>query len=63
MFYQEIKQRPQFLLSRFLPVPIRTDGCKSEGGGEVKCQYVGGHLLKRVTPARHRANQQFASFD
>jgi hypothetical protein len=38
--YEEITERPPFLLSCFLPVPIRTDGCKYEVGGEVKCQYV-----------------------
>jgi hypothetical protein len=49
MFYEEVVQTRPFLLRRFLPTPIGTEGCKSEVGGEVKCRYVDGHLLKRVT--------------
>lgn len=49
MFYEEIAEDRPFLLRRFLPTPIGTQGCKSEVGSDVKCQYVGGHLLKRVT--------------
>ena len=49
MFYEEIAEDRPFLLRRFLPTPIGTQGCKSEVGSEVKCRYVGGHLLKRVT--------------
>jgi hypothetical protein len=49
MFYEEVAEERPFLLRRFLPTPIGTEGCKSEVGAEVKCRYVGGHLLKRVT--------------
>ena len=49
MFYEEIAEDRPFLLRRFLPTPIRSQGCKSTIGGEVKCQYVGGHLVKRAT--------------
>ena len=49
MFYEEIAEDRPFLLRRFLPTPIGSQGCKSTIGGEVKCQYVGGHLVKRVT--------------
>ena len=49
MFYEEIAEDRPFLLSRFLPAPIGSQGCKSIIGEEVKCQYVGGHLVKRVT--------------
>ena len=49
MFYEEIAEDRPFLLRRFLPTPIGTQGCKSEVGSDVKCQYVGGHLVKRVT--------------
>jgi hypothetical protein len=49
MFYEEIAEDRPFLLRRFLPTPIETRGCKSTVGGEVKCQYMGGHLVKRVT--------------
>lgn len=49
MFYEEITEDRPFLLRRFLPTPIGSQGCKSTIGGEVKCQYVGGHLVKRAT--------------
>ena len=49
MFYEEIAEDRPFLLRRFLPTPIGSQGCKSTVGGEVKCQYVGGHLVKRAT--------------
>jgi hypothetical protein len=49
MFYEEVAEQRPFLLRRFLPTPIGTQGCKSTVGGEVKCHYVDGHLLKRVT--------------
>jgi hypothetical protein len=49
MFYEEIAAGRPFLLRRFLPTPIGTQGCKSEVGSDVKCRYVGGHLVKRVT--------------
>src|ERR1700741_1750688 len=49
MFYEEIAIDRPFLLRRFLPTPIGTQGCKSQVGGEVKCRYVDGHLVKRVT--------------
>jgi hypothetical protein len=48
MFYEEITEGRPFLLRRFLPTPIGTQGCKSEVGTDVKCRYVGGHLVKRV---------------
>lgn len=56
MFYEEIAKGPPFFLRLLLPVPVGTEGCKFEVGSEVKCRYVGGHLLKRVTqiiPARN----------
>lgn len=49
MFYEEIAEDRPFLLRHFVPIPIGTQGCKSEVGSDVKCRYVGGHLLKRVT--------------
>lgn len=49
MFYEEVAKEPPFFLRRFLPTPIGTEGCKSEVGSHVKCRYVDGHLLKRVT--------------
>ena len=49
MFYEQIDRKPPWYLRMLLPVPIRTEGRKSEVGDEAMCLYVGGHLLKRVT--------------
>jgi hypothetical protein len=49
IFYEEIVEDRPLLLRRFLPIPIGTQGCKSQVGSDVKCRYVGGDLLKRVT--------------
>ena len=49
MFYEEVPKMRPLLLRRFLPTPIGTQGCKSQVGSEVKCRYVDGHLVKRVT--------------
>jgi hypothetical protein len=49
MFYEEIADDRPFFLRRFLPTPIGTQGCKSQVGSDIKCRYVGGHLIKRVT--------------
>ncbi|MGZ5536966.1 MAG: SRPBCC family protein [Chthoniobacterales bacterium] len=49
MFYEEVAKCPPFFLRWILPIPLATEGCKFEVGSEVKCRYVGGHLLKRVT--------------
>jgi hypothetical protein len=59
MFYEEIAQDRPFLLRRFLPTPIGTQGCKSQVGSDVKCRYVGGHLLKRVTSIVRGHNYAF----
>ncbi|HVY62506.1 MAG TPA: SRPBCC family protein [Planctomycetota bacterium] len=49
MFYEQLDERPPFYLRLLLPVPIRTEGRKSEVGDEALCLYEGGHLVKRVT--------------
>lgn len=59
MFYEEIAGDRPFLLRRFLPTPIATEGCKSTIGGEVKCRYVGGHLVKRATHIIQERNYSF----
>ena len=59
MFYEDIAEDRPFLLRRFLPTPIGTQGCKSEVGTVVKCQYVGGHLCKRVTRIVRAHNYAF----
>jgi hypothetical protein len=59
MFYEEIAESPAFFLRRLVPVPLGTEGCKFEVGGEVKCRYVSGHLLKRVTQITQARNYAF----
>lgn len=49
MFYEQIEQAPPFYLRWLLPVPVRTEGRKSQVGDEARCLYVGGHLIKQVT--------------
>jgi hypothetical protein len=59
MFYEQIEKRPALLLRLALPVPMRTEGGKWEVGNEVKCHYLGGHLLKRVTQITRGRNYAF----
>ena len=49
LFYEEVIAPPPFFLRWLLPVPLGTAGSKAIVGGEVKCRYDGGHLLKRVS--------------
>ena len=49
MFYEQIAERPPLHLRLLLPLPIGTEGPKSQVGDEARCLYEGGHLLKRVT--------------
>lgn len=56
LFYEQIEERPPLHLRLLLPLPIRTEGAKSEVGDEARCSYEGGHLLKRIIridPGRH----------
>ena len=48
-FYEQIDELPPLHLRWLLPLPIRTEGWKPELGGEVRCLYESGHLVKRVT--------------
>jgi len=59
MFYEEIAEDRPFILRRLLPTPIGTQGCKSQVGADVRCRYVGGHLLKRVTRVIRGRNYAF----
>jgi hypothetical protein len=59
LFFEEISESLPFLLRALLPRPTGTEGCKSEVGGEVKCRYVGGHLVKRVTRVIHGRSYSF----
>ena len=60
MFYEQLEEKPPFYLRWLLPVPIRTEGKKSEVGDEALCLYVGGHLVKRVTQIDPRRLYAFA---
>jgi len=56
LFYEQIQDRPPLLLRLLLPVPLRTEGAKSQVGDDVRCVYECGTLIKRITridPARH----------
>lgn len=59
VFYEQIEKRPPLLLRVLLPVPIRAKGRKSEVDDEVTCQYVSGHLRKRVTRVTHGRSYAF----
>jgi hypothetical protein len=60
MFYEQLDERPPLLLRFLLPVPIRTEGRKSEVGDEALCLYHGGHLVKRVTDVERGLRYAFA---
>ncbi len=56
LFYEQLEERPPLLLRLLLPIPVATEGTKSQVGDEVKCVYACGHLVKRITsiePNRH----------
>jgi hypothetical protein len=59
MFYEQIGRRLPILLRLLLPAPIRTEGRRSRVGDVVKCHYVGGHLLKRVTEITSGRSYEF----
>jgi hypothetical protein len=59
MFYEQIEGRPPLLLRLLLPVPLRTEGRKSEVGDQIICRYVRGHLRKRVTHVTPERNYTF----
>lgn len=48
-FYEEIPERPPFLLRFLLPCPVRSEGGKTCVGATVRCTYEGGSLLKKIT--------------
>ncbi len=48
-FYEEIDHAPPLLLRIALPRPLRSEGPKDRVGGLVRCTYMRGHLVKRMT--------------
>jgi hypothetical protein len=59
MFYEQIAERPPFLLRLLLPIPIESVGRKSKVGDEVQCLYERGSLRKRVTAVDHERRYEF----
>ncbi|HET9856731.1 MAG TPA: hypothetical protein VFP99_02755 [Chthoniobacterales bacterium] len=59
MFYEEVEESLLLVLRAFLPIPIGSQGCKSQVGNEIKCRYISGHLLKRVTQIVHGCTYSF----
>ena len=59
LFYEQIDRRPPLHLRLLLPVPIRTEGRKSEVGDEARCLYEEGHLVKRVTHIERGRRYEF----
>ena len=49
MFYEQIEERPPLHQRLFLPMPIGTEGSKSNVGDKVRCSYASGHLVKCIT--------------
>ncbi len=50
-FYEDVPRRPGLFLLALLPRPIRSVGEKTRVGASVRCEYDGGHLVKRITVA------------
>jgi hypothetical protein len=63
MFYEQIRKRPPWLLRLVLPVPLRTEGHPTEVGGEIRCVYPSGYLIKRVTRMSRGWNYDFEVFE
>ncbi|MGO8968922.1 MAG: SRPBCC family protein [Myxococcaceae bacterium] len=53
-FYEDVPKRPGLFLLALLPRPIRSEGEKTRVGASVRCEYDGGHLVKRITVAEPR---------
>ncbi len=60
MFYEQVDETPPFYLRWLLPVPVRTEGRKSEVGDEALCIYTTGHLVKRVTRVERESLYAFS---
>jgi hypothetical protein len=49
MFYEDVPERPAFLLRALLPYPVRAEGDKTRPGATVRCVYRTGDVTKRIT--------------
>gem|GEM_PF-2479112 len=54
VFYEDIEHEPSWPLRLLLPRAIRSEGPKDVVGSVVRCSYVDGHLLKRMTEVREQ---------
>jgi hypothetical protein len=59
LFYEQIEGRPPLHLRLLLPVPMRTEGRKSNVGDAATCVYESGRLVKRVTRIEHGRHLEF----
>jgi len=48
-FYEQLAERPSWLLRALLPTPLRTDLRPWEAGVETRCLYEDGFVVKRLT--------------
>jgi len=63
MFYEEVPGRAPLLLRVLLPRPVRTEGDKTRVGAMVRCAYMGGDLVKRITAVEPPHSLQFEVID
>jgi hypothetical protein len=49
VLYEDVKTDPPFPLRLLLPCPVRTAGDKTRVGADIRCEYDGGYLMKRIT--------------
>ncbi|HUJ28521.1 MAG TPA: hypothetical protein VLW85_21010 [Myxococcales bacterium] len=59
VFFEEIEERPPLHLRLLLPVPVRTEGSKSQVGDRARCIYREGHLIKQVVRVEHSRHYAF----
>jgi hypothetical protein len=62
-FYEEVPGRPSWLLRAFIPYPVRAEGRKAAPGSKVRCIYIGGELLKRITTVEPLHRMEFEVLD
>ncbi len=53
-YYEQVARRPPLHLRLLLPVPVGTEGSKSEPGDEALCRYDRGSLRKRITRSERK---------
>jgi hypothetical protein len=51
MFYEDVPEKPAFVLRAMLPYPVRAEGDKTRPGALVRCVYWTGAITKRIKSA------------